>query len=99
MFAWGLCVFIGLIVVYWDLPPIVKAWLNGHPMLIHVIVLSTGFWLHGGSAVGAMAAVVSGIFSGLFFRCTRHFHGYLDRKGWHPGTLRRRDPRVRQEAT
>lgn len=93
MFGWGLAIFIGLILVFWDVNPVTKAKLAGNPMVIHMIVLGSGFWLHGGSAEGAMGAVVSGIFSALYFRFQRHFYGYILHGVWHPGAWRLSDPR------
>jgi hypothetical protein len=65
MLSWGVVVFIGLWLVFRDVNPVTKAKLLGNPMLIHVIVIGSGLWIHGGSADGAMAAIVSGVFSAL----------------------------------
>jgi hypothetical protein len=68
MFTWGLIVFLGLWLVLRDVNPVTKAKLMGNPMIVHVIVIGSGLWIHGGSADGAMAAVVSGVFSALYVR-------------------------------
>lgn len=93
MFIWGLIVFIGLWLVFSDLKPVHRAKLMGNPFMIHAIVLGTGFWLHGGSANGAMAAVVSGVFSALYVRLQRRMFGYIKRGQWYPGRFRTEDPR------
>ncbi len=93
MFVWGIIVFLGLWLVFSDLKPITRARLAGNPMLVHVIVIGSGLWIHGGSADGAMAAIVSGVFSALYFKCSRHFYGYIKRGIWHPGMWRIQDPR------
>jgi hypothetical protein len=63
------------------------------PLLIHVIVIGSGLAIHGGSADGAMAAIVSGICSALYVRWQRRMHGFIRRNQWHPGVLCARDPR------
>jgi hypothetical protein len=93
MFTWGLIVFLGLWLVLRDVNPVTKAKLMGNPMLIHVIVIGSGLWIHGGSADGAMAAVVSGVFSALYVRIHQRWYGYIKRNVWHPGVLCVRDPR------
>jgi hypothetical protein len=59
MVSWGIVIFIGLWLVLRDVNAVTKAKLMGNPMLIHVIVIGSGLWIHGGSADGAMAAIVS----------------------------------------
>ena len=93
MFTWGLVVFIGLWLILRDVNPVAKAKLMGQPLLIHAIVVGSGLWIHGGSADGAMAAIVSGVCSALYVRWQRHMHGYIRGNHWHPGVLRTRDPR------
>ena len=93
MFTWGVVVFVGLWLVLRDVNPIVKAKLMGQPLLIHVIVIGSGLWIHGGSADGAMAAIVSGVCSALYVRWQQRAYGYIRRNQWHPGVLRARDPR------
>lgn len=93
MFTWGVIVFVGLWLVLRDVNPIVKAKLMGQPLLIHVIVIGSGLWIHGGSADGAMAAIVSGVCSVLYVRWQQRAYGYIRRNQWHPGVLRTRDPR------
>jgi len=60
MFAWGVIVFVGLWLILADVKPVTKAKLMGNPLLIHAIVIGSGLAIHGGSADGAMAAIVSG---------------------------------------
>lgn len=96
MFLWGLIVFIGLWLVFSDLKPITKAKLAGNPMLVHLIVIGSGLWIHGGSANGAMAAIVSGVFSALYFKGVRYYSGYIRRNVWYPGMFRKHDPRIPQ---
>lgn len=93
MFTWGLIVFIGLILIFWDINPVTKARMMGNPILIHVIVIGSGLWIHGGSADGAMAAIVSGCFSALYVRFQRKWSGYIKGSTWYPGVFRSRDPR------
>jgi hypothetical protein len=93
MFTWGLVVFIGLWLVFRDVNPITKAKLMGNPMLIHAAVIGSGLWIHGGSADGAMAAVVSGVFSALYVRLHQRWCGYIRKNVWHAGVLCVRDPR------
>lgn len=93
MLGWGLIVFIGLFLVFADLSPAKRAWLMGHPMLIHAVVIGSGLLIHGGSAQGAMAAVTSGIFSALYVRIQRRLYGYITGSVWYPGRLRIHDPR------
>jgi hypothetical protein len=93
MFTWGAVIFVGLWLVLRDVNPVVKAKLMGSPLLIHLIVIGSGLLIHGGSADGAMAAIVSGVCSALYVRWQRHMHGYLHRNQWHPGVLCARDPR------
>jgi hypothetical protein len=94
MFGWGIAVFIGLWLVLSDLKPVTKARLMGNPMLIHAVVLGSGFWIHGGSAQGAMAAVMSGVFSALYVKINRKMYGYIKKDVWYPGAIRQRDPRL-----
>ena len=94
MFTWGVIVFIGLWLVLRDVKPVAQAKLMGNPMLIHVIVIGSGLLIHGGSADGAMAAVVSGVFSALYVRIHRRWYGYIRKNHWYPGVLRVRDPRL-----
>jgi hypothetical protein len=56
-------------------------------LLIHAIVIGSGLWIHGGSADGAMAAIVSDVCSALYVRWRRHMHAYICRNQWHPGVL------------
>lgn len=93
MFTWGIVIFIGLWLVLSDVNPVTKAKLMGNPFLIHALVLGSGFILHGGSAAGAMGAVVSGVFSAIYVRMQRRMYGYIKSGVWHPGTLRKLDPR------
>jgi len=93
MFTWGVIVFIGLWLVLRDVNPITKAKLMGQPLLIHALVIGSGLWIHGGSADGAMAAIVSGVCSALYVRWQQRAYGYIRRNNWHPGVLRTRDPR------
>lgn len=94
MLGWGIVIFIGLVFIFWDFPPVAKAWLMGHPMLIHIVVIGSGLLLHGGSAQGAMAAIASGLFSALFVRYQRKFNGYISGGKWHPGKFNWEDPRI-----
>lgn len=94
MIAWGLVVFIGLWLILADFKPVAKAKLMGRPMLIHAIVIGSGLAIHGGSADGAMAAIVSGCFSALYVRWQQRMYGYIGRNQWHPGVLRSEDPRL-----
>ena len=93
MLIWGAIVFIGLWLILRDVNPVTKARLMGSPMIVHTIVIGSGLLIHGGSADGAMAAIVSGVFSALYVRWQRHMHGFIRRNQWHPGVLRARDPR------
>lgn len=94
MLGWGIAVFIGLALIFWDLKPITRARLMGNPLLIHVVVIGSGLLIHGGSADGAMAAIISGVFSALYVRIQRRLHGYIKRGIWYPGSLRLTDPRT-----
>jgi hypothetical protein len=91
--TWGAIIFAGLWLVLRDVNPVARARLMGNPLLIHVIVIGSGLWIHGGSADGAMAAVVSGVCSALYVRYQRKWYGYIRRNEWHPGALCSRDPR------
>jgi len=93
MLSWGLIVFIGLWLILRDVNAITQAKLMGNPMLIHVVVIGSGLAIHGGSADGAMAAIVSGVFSALYVRWQQRWYGYIRRGAWHPGILRAIDPR------
>ncbi len=93
MLAWGIVIFIGLWLLLADLKPATKAKLMGNPWLIHVIVIGSGLLIHGGSAEGAMAAIVSGVFSALYVRWQRRCYGCIRKGEWYPGTLRTQDPR------
>jgi hypothetical protein len=62
--------------------------------LVHLIVIGSGLGIHGGSADGAMAAIVSGVCSALYVKYQQRFHGYIKNNVWHPGVLRGRDPRL-----
>ena len=94
MFIWGMIVFIGLWPLLADVAPVRRAKMMGNPWLIHCIVIGSGLAIHGGSAEGAMAAIVSGICSALYVRIQRRWYGYIQRDVWHPGVLRVRDPRL-----
>ena len=98
MITWGLIVFVGLWLILSDVKPVVKAKLMGNPMLIHLIVIGSGLAIHGGSADGAMAAIVSGCFSALYVRWQQRMYGFIRRGAWHPGVLRVLDPGVRATA-
>ena len=93
MLTWGLIVFIGLWLILRDVNPITRAKLMGSPMIIHVIVIGSGLAIHGGSADGAMAAIVSGVFSALYVRYQQRMYGYIRRGVFHPGVFRAVDPR------
>ena len=93
MLTWGAIIFVGLWLVLRDVEPVAKARLMGQPLLIHVIVIGSGLAIHGGSADGAMAAIVSGICSAVYVRWQRRMHGFIRRNQWHPGVLCTRDPR------
>ena len=94
MFAWGLIVFIGLWLLLADVGPVRRAKMMGNPWLIHLIVIGSGLAIHGGSAEGAMAAIVSGVFSALYVRYQQRFYGFIRNNTWHPGVFRARDPRL-----
>ena len=93
MFTWGIIIFIGLWLILRDVNPVRKAKLMGSPLMIHAIVIGSGLLIHGGSADGAMAAIVSGVFSALYVRWQRKWYGYISRGEWHPGMFRLNDPR------
>jgi len=93
MFAWGVIVFVGLWLILADVKPVTKAKLMGNPLLIHAIVIGSGLAIHGGSADGAMAAIVSGCISAIYVRMARRWNGYIRGGVWYPGVLRSRDPR------
>jgi hypothetical protein len=86
MFTWGLIVFVGLWLLLADVAPVRRAKLMGNPWLIHVIVIGSGLLIHGGSAEGAMAAIVSGAMSALYVRYQQRFYGYM-RLRWEPALL------------
>ena len=93
MVVWGLVVSVGLWLVLKDVNEVTKAKLMGRPLLVHAIVIGSGLWIHGGSADGAMAAIVSGVCSALYVRWQQRAYGFIRRNQWHPGVLRTRDPR------
>ena len=92
MFTWGVIVFVGLWLILADLGAVRKAKLMGNPILVHVVVIGSGLWIHGGSADGAMAAIVSGVFSALYVRVHQRWYGFIRKNVWHPGVLRAADP-------
>ena len=94
MIAWGLIVFVGLWLILADVGAVCKARLMGNPLLVHLIVIGSGLLIHGGSADGAMAAIVSGVCSALYVRWQQRAYGYLRKNQWHPGALRPHDPRL-----
>src|SRR5437899_10910585 len=94
MFTWGVIVFVGLWLILADLGAVRKAKLMGNPILVHVVVIGSGLRIHGGSADGAMAAIVSGVFSALYVRWQQRMHGYIRKGVWYPGVLRGTDPRL-----
>src|SRR5213595_851733 len=94
MFTWGLIVFVGLWLILADVGAVRKAKLMGNPILMHIIVIGSGLLIHGGSADGAMAAIVSGCFSALYVRWQQRMHGYIRKGVWYPGVLRATDPRL-----
>ncbi len=93
MIAWGLIVFVGLWLILADVAHVRKAKLMGNPMLIHAVVIGSGLAIHGGSADGAMAAIVSGVLSAVYVRYQRHMYGCIKKNQWYPGVLRHADPR------
>ncbi len=93
MFTWGVIVFIGLWLILRDVNPVKKAKLMGAPMIVHMIVIGSGLLIHGGSADGAMAAIVSGVFSALYVRYQQRMYGYIRRGVFYPGIFRVVDPR------
>jgi hypothetical protein len=93
MFTWGIVVFIGLWLIFRDVNPVKRAKMMGSPMLIHIIVIGSGLMIHGGSADGAMAAIVSGVFSALYVRYQQRMYGYIRRGKFYPGVFRAQDPR------
>jgi hypothetical protein len=93
MFTWGLIVFIGLWLIFRDVDPVRRAKLMGSPMIIHIIVIGSGLAIHGGSADGAMAAIVSGVFSALYVRYQQRMYGYIRKNVFYPGIFRAVDPR------
>lgn len=94
MFTWGVIVFIGLWLILRDVNPVKKAKLMGNPIMVHIIVIGSGLLIHGGSADGAMAAIVSGCFSAIYVRIEQRMHGYIRKGVWYPGALRTEDPRI-----
>ena len=94
MFTWGLIVFVGLWLILADIGAVRKARLMGNPLLVHVIVIGSGLLIHGGSADGAMAAIVSGVMSALYVRWQQRLFGYIRKNVWYPGVFRARDPRL-----
>jgi hypothetical protein len=94
MITWGVIVFVGLWLILADIGAVRKAKLMGNPLLVHLIVIGSGLLIHGGSADGAMAAIVSGCFSALYVRWQQRMHGYIRKGVWYPGVLRATDPRM-----
>ena len=94
MFTWGLIVFVGLWLILADIGAVRKAKLMGNPIMVHVIVIGSGLLIHGGSADGAMAAIVSGVMSALYVRWQQKLYGYIRKNQWYPGVFRTRDPRL-----
>jgi len=94
MFTWGVIVFVGLWLILADIGAVRKAKLMGNPLLVHVIVIGSGLLIHGGSADGAMAAIVSGVMSALYVRWQQRLFGYIRKNQWYPGVFRARDPRL-----
>ena len=94
MFTWGLIVFVGLWLILADTGEVRKAKLMGNPIMVHVIVIGSGLLIHGGSADGAMAAIVSGVMSALYVRWQQKMYGYIRKDQWSPGVFRTRDPRL-----
>ena len=95
MFTWGVIVFIGLWLILADIGAVRKAKLMGNPIMVHVIVIGSGLLIHGGSADGAMAAIVSGVFSALYVRWQQRWYGFIRKNVLPPGVFRTRDPRLR----
>lgn len=93
MLTWGFLVFAGLALIFIDLNKITRARMLGNPMLIHIIVIGSGLLIHGGSANGAMAAIVSGVFSAIAVRIFRRMFGYIRGKEFFPGMFQLTDPR------
>ena len=93
MVTWGFIVFIGLWLILRDVNPITRAKLMGQPFVIHFVVIGSGLMIHSGSADGAMAAIVSGVFSALYVRYQQRCYGFIRRGVWHPGIFRAVDPR------
>jgi hypothetical protein len=90
MFTWGVIVFVGLWLILRDVNPVTKAKLMGSPMIVHTLVIGSGLLIHGGSADGAMAAIVSGVMSALYVRYQQRFYGFIRNNQWHPGVFRAR---------
>ena len=86
-------VFVGLWLILADIGAVRKAKLMGSPLIVHVIVIGSGLAIHGGSADGAMAAIVSGVFSALYVRWQQRFYGYIRKNVFYPGVFRAVDPR------
>ena len=93
MLSWGLIVSVGLWLLLADVAPVYRAKLIGSPWIVHCVVIGSGLAIHGGSADGAMAAIVSGIFSALYVRFQQRWNGFIRGGIWHPGAFRHRDPR------
>ena len=94
MLTWGVIVFIGLWLLLADITPVRRAKLMRNPWLVHTIVIGSGLLIHGGSADGAMAAIVSGVMSALYVRYHQRMYGFIRNNQWHPGVFRIRDPRL-----
>lgn len=93
MIFWGFVVWLGIWVILRDFKPVTRAKLMGNPLLMHVIVMGSGMWLHGGSAQGAMAAIFSGVVSAVYVAYQRKMNGYIKGGRWYPGVNNRTDPR------
>ena len=96
MLMWGVIVFVGLWLILADVNVVTKAKLMGSPFIIHFLVIGSGLWIHGGSAEGAMAAIVSGICSAIYVRYQQRMKGYIRNNEWYPGVFRKNDPRIEQ---
>jgi hypothetical protein len=94
MLGWAIVIFAGLAFVFVDMKPINRARLLGYPMLVHTIVIGSGILLHGGSALGMMAAIASGVMSAIAMKMMRYLFGYIRGKTWYPGRLQVADPRL-----
>jgi hypothetical protein len=94
MITWGVIVFVGLWLILADIGAVRSAKLMGNPILVHIIVIGSGLLIHGGSADGAMAAIVSGCFS-AHLRALAAAHARLHPQGpVVPGRATRHGPRL-----